>query len=183
MSSLQRSLPECFHIDANRINARGHLTHMNQLEAWHDQGVIQIEMAQPAQQEAARGSGERARKTYDYVYSVTMAGTAQERDLLLKIATIVHPAGASTENQKNDVEIVFNALKYGCILVTDDGASRTQPGGILGSRRELCELGVEVLTDREAVDRVRRLIARRDERVRKECLRTGEPLPSWVGSD
>ena len=101
MGSLQRHLPECLHIDANRINARGHLTHMNQLEAWHEQGVIQIEMAHPAQQEAACGSGDRARKTYGYVYNMAMATTPQERVLLSKIEEILFPAGVSNTNEKN----------------------------------------------------------------------------------
>jgi len=156
---------------------------MNQLEGWHEQGVIQIEMAQPAQQEAACGSGDRARKTYDYVYTMTMARTSQERESLRRIEEVLFPATALTTNEKNDVEIIFNAVKYGCILVTADGASRGQPGGILGSRTQLRQLGAEILTDREAVERVRGLIARRDERARNECLRTGEALPPWVGMD
>jgi len=183
MGTIQRRLTECFFIDANRINARGQLTHMNQLEAWRNKGLIQIEMPEPAQQEAARGSAHRANKTFSYVYAMAMAGTAQEQELIGKIEQILFPSGALAENEKNDVDIVFIAHKYDCILVTADGGSRTQPGGILGHRAELGQLGAQILTDQEAVELVRKRIAQRDERVRLECRLSGLPLPSWVGND
>jgi hypothetical protein len=81
------------------------------------------------------------------------------------------------------VEIVFNARKYGCILVTNDGGSRSQPGGILGNRERLRSLGVQVLTDEEAVAFVRQLIQERDDRERERARFTGEPAPEWVGRD
>jgi hypothetical protein len=65
-------------------------------------------------------------------------------------------------NEANDVEIAFNANKYGAILVTADGGSRRQPGGILGNRVALARLGVQVMSDGEAVALVREKIQERD---------------------
>jgi hypothetical protein len=172
-----------FMIDANRINASGRLQHMNQLEGWWLNRVVSIQMAEPAQQEAARGSRDRARKAYGYIYSKTMARTAEEMDLLREIESILFPGGARTEGERRDVEIVFNARKYLCILVTNDGASRRQPGGILGNRDRLRALGIHVCTDEEAVALVRVLLDRRDDLERERSQVTGEPLPDWVGRD
>jgi hypothetical protein len=172
-----------FQIDANRINGSGRLEFMNQLEKWHRERIIQIQMAETAQGEAACGSTRRARKAYRYVFTRTASRTPREAALLRQIEAILFPGGASTQGERNDVDIVFNAKKYGCVLVTNDGASRSQPGGILGNRQRLEALGVQILTDEEAVACVHELILRRDERERGRALATGEPLPDWVGRD
>ena len=44
------------------------------------------------------------------------------------------PNGAKDDNELNDVRIVCEAKKYEAILVTGDGGSKAQPGGILGNR-------------------------------------------------
>jgi hypothetical protein len=67
--------------------------------------------------------------------------------------------------------------------VTNDGGSRRQFGGILGNRDKLQELGVQVLTDDEAVELVEELIRERDDRERTNSSITGQPLPEWVGKD
>lgn len=180
----RRRIYRLFMIDANRINSSGRLEHMNTLERWHKDKVINIKMAQPAQDEAARGSNYRARKAYQYVYTMTESGTLEEAKILKAIENILFPKGASSENEKNDIEIVFNARKYGCILVTNDGGSRRQPGGILGNREKLLsQLGIQVLTDEEAVRLIRELIEERDSRERERSSITGQPLPQWVGRD
>ena len=179
----RRRVYRSFQIDANRINASGRLEFMNQLEKWHRERIIQIQMAETAQGEAAYGSTRRARKAYRYVFTRTVSRTPREAALLRQIEAILFPGGASTQSERNDVDIVFNAKKYGCVLVTNDGASRGQPGGILGHRQRLEALGVQILTDEEAVACVRELILRRDERERGRALATGEPLADWVGRD
>lgn len=171
-----------FQIDANRINYSGRLQHMNTLERWHQDKVIRIMMAQTAQDEAARGNRDRARKAYTYIFSITNS-RSEDIQLLNAIEKILFPKGAMTQNEKNDVEIVFNARKYGCILVTNDGGSRRQPGGILGNRDRLLQLGIEILTDEEAVTLIKKCIRERDIRERERCNITGQPLPEWVGSD
>lgn len=132
-----------FQIDTNRINAREALPCMNLLEAWAADGVIQLEMCRKAQDEASQGkSVTRAMKASRYIYSETLAGTSEEQEVLGEISDILFPAGIQTPSQWNDVEIVFNAWKYKCILITDDGGSKRQPGGILGNRERLAQLGM-----------------------------------------
>lgn len=178
----RRYIRRCFQIDANRINSSGRLEYMNILEKWRKDKVIRIMMAQPAQDEAAHGSRGRAKKAYGYVFSMTKS-RPEDTELRKSIENAIFPKGASTQNEKNDIEVVFHARKYGCILVTNDGRSRRQPGGILGNRGKLIALGVQVLTDDEAVALVRKLIRERDA---CECERSdisGQPLPEWVGCD
>lgn len=156
---------------------------MNTLERWRKDKVIRIMIAQPAQDEAAHGSRDRARKAYRYIFTMTKSHTRKDTELLKRIERVLFPQGASTQNEKNDIEIVFNARKYGCMLVTNDGGSRRQPGGILGNRDKLLQLGIEVLTDEEAVVRIRQLIQDRDSREREKSNITEQPLPEWVGRD
>lgn len=140
-------------------------------------------MAQPAQEEAAHGNHYRAIKAYGYIFTMTESRTQKEAELLKRIEDILFPQGATTQNEKNDIEIVFNAWKYGCILVTNDGGSRRQPGGILGNRDKLLYLGIEVLTDEEAVTLIKQLIQERDRLECENSKITGKPLPEWVGRD
>ncbi len=179
----RRRIPVRFQIDANRINSSGRLQNMNTLERWHKDKVIRIMMAQPAQDESAHGSSDRARKAYGYIHTKTVSRTSKEFELLKRIEGILFPQGASTQNEKNDIEIVFNACKYCCILVTNDGGSRRQPGGILGNHDKLIDLGIEVLTDDEAVALIKQLIRERDSLERENSIITGQPLPEWVGRD
>ena len=81
------------------------------------------------------------------------------------------------------MEIVFNSGKYMRPLITQDGASHSQPRGILGSREALAKLGVSVISPQEAVERVRKEIKFRDTHARKMAEVTGEPVPDWVDKD
>jgi len=179
-----RSLPLEFYIDTNRINARQSLPHMDQLEKWHRNRVISIQMAEEAHDEAIRGnSAQRARKARSYIYSTVPPDMqAQYRHILKEIESILFPSGAQTPSQVNDVRIVFNAAYYMSILVTNDGDSSTQPNGILGNRDKLAKF-VQVMRDSEAVELVKERVRQRDERARKIASMTGQPLPEWVGND
>ena len=64
-----------------------------------------------------------------------------------QIGAVIFPHGIRSQRQKNDVEIVFNAHKYERILITWDGASKRQPGGILGNREKLRSLDIQVMRD------------------------------------
>jgi len=174
-----------FHIDTNRINARQRLGDMNKLEEWANNDVISLDMAEITLNEAVAGNNkQRTKKALGYIYSKTYATTPEENKLLQRIERILFPEGADTENKRNDVEIVFNAVKYGRILVTNDGDSKTQPNGILGNAKRLKrEVGVIVVTDTEAVSMVRNRIEARDQNCRYHSKRTGEKLPEWVGRD
>ena len=180
----ERSLPLEFYIDANRINARQGLPNMNQLEKWHSDHVISIQMAEEAHDEASRGdSPERTRKAKSYIYSIVSPEMqAQCQHILKEIECILFPGGVQSPSQLNDVTIVFNAAHYMAILVTNDGDSSTQPNGILGNRNGLAKY-VQVMRDSEAVELVRERIRQRDERARKVASMTGQPLPEWVCKD
>jgi hypothetical protein len=179
-----RSLPLEFYIDTNRINARQDLPYMNQLEKWHRNGVISIQMAEEAHDEAIRGNNpERTRKARSYIYSIVPPDMqAQYRHILKGIEGILFPSGAQTPSQMNDVRIAFNAAYYMSILVTNDGDSSTQPNGILGNREKLAKF-VQVMRDSEAVELVKERIRQRDERARRIASMIGQPLPEWVGND
>lgn len=173
-----------FQIDANRINAKSQLKFMNILQYWYENDVINIEMSEVAQNEAAEGNNPVRRETaYSYIASETLAATPEEAQMLSKIENILFPHGVRKVNEKNDVEIVFNAWKYGCILITDDGGSRRQPGGILGNRNKLANLNIQVMRDKEAIEIVKRKIMQRDEHAKKIASYKNEPLPEWVGRD
>lgn len=181
----QRFIGLMFHLDTNRINAKQNLEHMNRLEQWEASDVITLDMAEVALNEAmAGGNAQRAAKALNSIYSETSVSTSQEQQTLVAIERILFPEGADDQNKRNDVEIVFNAAKYCRILVTADGDSRTQPRGILGNAEALKKaVGVEIMTDAEAVKCVERKIHARDARCRRRFELEGTPIPDWVGQD
>jgi hypothetical protein len=184
MDMIARFIYKSFQIDTNRINARGGLEHMNQLERWRDEDVIHLDMSEVAHGEARSGNdARRSEKALGYIYSITHADTSAEQAQMRAIESILFPNGPANQNERNDVEIVFNALKYSRILVTNDGASKTQPGGIIGKRNELAALGLRIMRDFEAVEYIKSEIRRRDELARRIADHTGQPLPEWVGKD
>ncbi len=172
-----RELFLTFHIDTNRINSRGGLQNMNKLERWRDEGLILVYMSKVAHEEAtAGGDSTRTRKALGSIYSYTLANTGEEKARLSKIEGVLFPSRAQTQNERNDVEIAFNAGKYGAILVTADG-------DLLDRRKELGQVGIRVLTDEQAVALVERRIAERDERAMELSKLDGSPVPDWVGKD
>lgn len=173
-----------FHIDTNRINSKAQLNNMNILEHWHKLDVISVEMSHIAQEEATQGrNSPRTEKAYTYIATETLASTRSEQQILIQIQNILFPRGIKSPNERNDVEIVFNAHKYGAILVTADGASKHQPNGILGNAEGLLRLRIRVLRDDAAVELVKQKIENRDQRARGVSQITGQELPSWVGRD
>lgn len=173
-----RELSLAFHIDTNRINSRSRLDNMNKLEHWKEQGLILLYMSKVAHEEArAGGDQRRTRKALGSIYSETMADTPDEQRRLTAIKAILFPSGTRTQNEHNDAEIAFNAGKYGAILVTADG-------DLLTRRSELRQkLGIQVMTDHEAVALVEERIAARDERDMRISHMSGVPCPDWVGKD
>jgi len=175
----------CFHIDTNRINARRQLDNMNKLEIWNTNDVISLGKSETVLEEASAGSSvERTEKARNGLISIPYADTLEERQLILDIGMLLFPNGLTNNNQKNDVKIVFTANKYCCPLITSDGGSNSQPGGILGNARRLKnELRIDVMNDKRAVALVKNSIKNRDASCRNVSKKTGEPLPSWVGID
>jgi len=169
MEMPKRYIYKRYHIDANRINARQNLEAMNKLEKWAEDGVIDIEISQVAMNEAsAGGSPQRAHEAMGHIFSYTASTTSQETDRRSDIESLVFPDGCKDQNQKNDVEIVFNAEKYGLTLITADGASKNQPGGILGAQLQLQRIGIKVLRDIEAIAEIELAILDRDQMARRQ---------------
>lgn len=172
------------HIDTNLINARQKLLAVNQLEKWFENEVILINMPGIAHQEAKAGNNAlRTAKANRQIFSVSEP--AQPTDSQFKsIEGLLFPAGAGSENQKNDVRIVVEAIVYAAILVTGDGGSKSQPGGILGHRGQLWErYRLRVLSAEEVVELVRKEIRERDTFNTELANRLGRQPPEWIGKD
>ena len=167
------------HIDTNLINARQKLSAVNQLEKWDEDEVILMNMSATAYGEALAGNNAtRTRKANQQIYTITMSCDP----LYSKVEAALFPEGARDDNQRNDVKIVCEAAKYAAILVTEDGGSKTQPGGILGNRDKLRDI-VRILSPDEAVAFVREKIRERDEFNGKVAKQFGYELPLWTGLD
>lgn len=170
-----------FHIDANCINAKQKLVSMNQIEQWADDGVILINMPNISYQEALAGnSDERTRKANAQIYTLT--DIDQETPLFLRVRKALFPDGELTPNRMNDIRIVCDAVHFHAILITRDGNSKSQPGGILGNRDKLRDI-VQIMSDGEAVAFIREKIVERDAFNRQVAAETGLPLPEWIGKD
>lgn len=170
------------HIDTNLINARQKLEAVNQLERWYANGVILINMSATAHAEAqADGNEFRTGKANQQIFTATPA--IDDSDPTFKrVEAALFPQGAVGENQRNDIKIVCEAAKYRAILVTGDGASKSQPGGILGNRHKLRDL-VQIMSPDQAVIFVRSKIRERDEFNEQVAREIGGKLPSWTGKD
>lgn len=172
------------HIDTNLINARQKLAAVNNLEKWYDDGVILINMSGTARTEAlAGGNPQRSLKANQQIFTMTPPVGANEPRFKV-IADLPFPNGAKSENQRNDVRIVADAIHYAATLVTQDGGSNSQPGGILGNRDMLAKrLAIRILTPDEAVAMVREHIQERDNFNRQVAREFGGEPPDWTGRD
>ena len=177
-----RLLPLMFHIDTQLINSKQKIDPVNRLEKWCDDGVILINMSGTAHQEARAGSDKRrTRKANQQIFTDTTPASEYSQEFA-RVASAAFPTGVTTESQRNDVRIVCEAAKYGAILVTADGASRKQPGGILGNRHKLGGF-VRIMTPEEAVSHVETKIRERDEFNLEVTEWTKAELPPWTGKD
>ncbi len=178
-----RMLPTpVFHIDANLINARGQLEAVNELERWYKDRVISINISSTALIEAKAGNDlRRTRKANQQIYTRTPPIPLHNPQFKM-VERSLFPGGAKNENQRNDVRIVCEAIEYQAILVTGDGDSKTQPGGILGNRHKLQDM-VQILSPDEAVDFVGKEIRKRDDFNRRVAAECGGELPSWTDQD
>lgn len=171
-----------FHIDTNILNARQNLPVVNQLEKWFEDGVILINMSVTAHGEAqAGGNSMRLKKANQNVFTLTPPINASE-PLFQTVERALFSEGARNENQQNDVKIVCEAIKYTAILVTSDGGSKTQPGGLLGNCHKLKGL-VQILSPNETIDFVRQKIRERDDFNAQFVKEFGGALPPWTGRD
>lgn len=172
-----------FHIDTNLINAKQKLDEVNRLECWAKNDVILINMSWTAHSEArAGGNSHRAKKAARQIYTIDTGDI--DAELITQVGNALFPGGPQDENQRNDVRIVCEAAKYQATLVTNDGASKSQPGGILGNRDKLQVIdGIKILSPTEAVELVKSKIKERDDFNKRVAEESGKTLPDWTGMD
>lgn len=172
-----------FHIDTNLINARGKLSTMNQIEKWASDEVILVNMSGVSFNEAQAGkSPERTRKALTHIFTFTDETIDFNDPMYRNVEATLFPQGIKCENERNDVKIVYEAAYYHAILITLDGGSRKQPGGILGNRDKLKDI-VKILRDTEAVAFIHEKIVERDNFNRTVNSELGVQLPEWTGKD
>lgn len=172
-----------FHIDTNLINSRGKLQSMNLLERWAENEIILINMSGVSFKEAqADGDLLRTKKALSQIFTMTDETINSTDPLYREIEQAVFPGAPKDDNQRNDLKIVFDAAKYAAILITRDGGSKTQPGGMLGNREKLRDY-VTIMSDSEAVALVEAKIAERDKFNRRVAAEYGGELPPWAGKD
>jgi hypothetical protein len=120
-------------------------------------------------------------------YPAISGGSLCEDDnekLRKKFSGIVFPDGVRTENERVDVEAIFVAKIWCAVLITNDGASKRQPRGILGSKEQLHrEVGVQVMRPEDAVEIVKNRIASRDKMEMADAVRERRSVASWHGKD
>lgn len=144
-----------FHVDTNLLNAKQKIEEMNELEAMQEEGKILLNWSSTAQTEALNNKSQnKKRKAHTHIYTINEADeefpqTASKYQT--EIFKIMDIGQHSTQNEINDALIVCEAEKYGAILITNDGASKSQAKGILGRRKELRKY-VRVVTPIEALD-------------------------------
>jgi hypothetical protein len=143
-------------LDTNCINARQKNPALNELEALHKKGKVSLIMPRPAYDEAGFGSEARQEKTEGYFF----VGIESKERFKVRhtIEHILFPNGAKTVNQKNDIDILEVARHTQLTLITMDGASKSQPGGMLGHRDELAKFGIKILRPEEALAEIKTLL-------------------------
>ncbi len=180
----RRLLKIRFSVDTNCVNARQAIPAMNQIEMWAELKIIELLTSFTAQNEMTYGNNaQRKRKAYSFVFTETAITTEQERHSYKTIENVLFPNGANSQNEVNDVDIVFNSLKYSMKLITNDGGSKKQPGGILGNSSALASIGAIVLTPEEAQAEVVKAIHERDLYAKQWASFYDKALPHWVGED
>jgi hypothetical protein len=143
-----------FFLDTNRINARSKCSYMNELESLAREGKCELLMPRVAWSEAEKGNNEDSKnKTWSY-YFIGLEHTESQRYWYREIENIVFPYGAITTNQQNDVWILVTAREMQYPLITDEGDSKSQKGGMLGNRVKLNGIGIQVVRDSEAVEMI-----------------------------
>ena len=182
----ERETGLCLLLDANRINARQLDEYMNQIERWAESGVIFLYWPEPAAIEGMQGGNVRRFKKVSMFgpKMQALANTPEEQKLLMEISTVLFDGPPKTEGQYHDVNIAFITKKYAGSLITEDGGSKRQPGGLLGRRTQLKHrFGIQIYRTSEVVELVRTRIRLRDERAMMVSTHTAQSLPDWVGKD
>lgn len=158
--------PLLFLLDANACNALQQIDELNELEGLARKGVIELLYTETTWDEAqggftetlsdvARARWQGRRDKVEQFFFHGLPGDPENQQLQQPwrdaIAKAVFPAGVQNDNMRRDVEALLTVKMAGGFFVTRDGGSKTQPGGILGHKSQLAELGIEVLNFTEAL--------------------------------
>ena len=171
-------------IDTNCINARQQNVALNKFEQWRASGVIRILMAERAKLEARFGrNAQREQRAAKFIFINSALISEDQKARYAAIEAALFPAGVRRQSERSDVEIVYQASDWGCILVTNDGDSASQPRGIFGVRGELLDLGITVMRPEEAVAYVQNKIRQRDQQILIICDAIRVARPEWLGQD
>lgn len=150
--------PPLFLLDANACNALQQIGNLNELEAIARAGLIDLLYTETTWDEAQFGSSVRREKVEEFFF-VGFPDDNENRQLQEAwrdaIAAVVFPTGIANDSQRRDVDALLTVKISGGCFVTRDGASKTQSGGILGHKRQLAALSVEVLNFTDALARAR----------------------------
>lgn len=147
---------QVFHVDTNLLNARQKIEEMNELEKMHDKEQITLVWSETSQNEALNNSSEFLKKKANtHIYTINDEDEYTQTAIELDIFKIMEIENNSSSNDINDAKIVCEAHKYGAILITNDGASKSQAKGILGRKEELRKY-VQVVTPIEALEIARK---------------------------
>lgn len=158
-----------FFLDTNCVNARQRNVSLNALERARAQGRVTLIYSDAAYGEAAFNNAARSDKVAKYSCIAIDPLWGRNDELRAAIELILFPNGARSQNERNDVLAVYQAERLRWPLVTTDGASKRQPGGILGRAAELARLGIEVLSPEVAYARVRSAV---DDAAARRATRT-----------
>lgn len=146
--------PPLFLLDANACNSLQRIDELNDLERMAAEGVIDLLYTETTWDEAQYGCSKRMKKVNDYLFiglSIDEHSDQIQQPWRDTIAALVFPDGIRTDNQRRDVDALLTVKMSGGIFVTSDGGSKSQPGGILGFKVKLAELGIEVLNFADAL--------------------------------
>lgn len=158
--------------------------HIDQLEKWRDAGAILFDKSAPWPGKGGVAAVPARRTRGKYPYSVDGTETPEDWKLVERIGELLYPGGPRNANSEDHVESVFKAIKYQRTLITGEVTPPSMPCRILGSTERLeRELGVQVVTDAQAVQMVRNAIRQRDDQARRTSRDYGLKLPPWVGQD
>lgn len=175
-----------FQIDTNSINGTQANADLNQIEKWMDAGVICLNMSHIARNEAKQVNYiPRIRKADTQIFTIDEDlenGTLETPQHYEEVKNALFPSGAQSSSEENDVLIVCEAIKFSAHLITMDGNSKKQPGGILGNRTKLRHR-ICIFTPKEAVEYIRNKIRDRDNFNQEFVRQYGGDLPPWTFKD
>jgi len=172
-----------FVIDTCLVNTKAKNSHMNAFEKWERDGIITAYSTKGLWEET-RGTPFYKKATGRSSLHAKSCDESENERLRQRIQEIVFPQGTKSPNDRVDVEAIRVSKVWGAIFVTNDGASRRQPGGILGARDRLHqEIGVQIMRAQEAAELIKRRIVGRDDLEAWAAARENRPLAEWYQKD